>query len=53
MELLDAPSVKSGLAIGLDKLATGGQTVLKGVKIPLVNLITHIVNEINSQETKK
>lgn len=53
MELLDAPSVKSGLAIGLDKLATGGQTALKGVKIPLANLITYIVDEINSQEMKK
>jgi hypothetical protein len=53
MELLDAPSIKSGLAIGLDRLAKGGQTALKGVKIPLSNLINHIVDEINDQDKTK
>jgi hypothetical protein len=55
LEIADSPAIKSGIAINLDRLATTGQDVFKGVKIPLASLITKIIEELNQepQEPKK
>ena len=52
LELLDAPAVKSGLAISLDKLTKGGSALMKGGKVPLANLLNYIVEEINSKQNQ-
>lgn len=53
LELLDAPSVKSGVAISLDRLAKASGSTMQGIKVPLSSLITYIVDEISSQEDNK
>lgn len=50
LELADAPAIKSGVAINLDRLASAGNKTLKGVKVPLASLITHVIDEINKQK---